>query len=69
MNDDAAAQLWDAQAEHDVGALISTYLKRHPAPAGALLYGDLHRWSENLRRDGQVRLEELGQRSPLRAVV
>jgi hypothetical protein len=54
------AERWDAQAEWDVGVFMRRYLKENPPPDGAVCAEDFHRWSEDLRCDGQARLQELG---------
>lgn len=59
--DSEAGKRWDARAEYDVGLLLARYLHENPAPSTAQFAQDLERWSQNLRRHGQSRLQELGQ--------
>lgn len=62
-----AAARWDAQAEVDVAALILGYLAQNPPPGASEAEADFRGWAQDLQRDGQARLAELGQRR-LRAV-
>jgi hypothetical protein len=58
--DDAAR--WDAQAEYDIGVLISRYLRQNPAPPGSRLLPDFAHAARDLQVAGQLRLDRLGQR-------
>lgn len=54
------AERWDAQAEYDMGVFMRRYLAENPPPDEAACAEDFRRWSEDLRCDGQARLQELG---------
>jgi hypothetical protein len=60
--DSEAVERWDAQAEFDVGVLISRYLSEHPPPPFSELASDLSLWSENLTQHGRASLEDFGVR-------
>lgn len=51
---------WEARTERDLGVLIRRYLAEHPAPGSSQVADDLNHWAQQLRDDGQARLEVLG---------
>jgi len=61
-DDHGQGEQWDAQAEHDIGVFILSYLDRHPAPAGSRIHPDLACAGRDLRAAGQMRLARLGMR-------
>lgn len=60
--DSEAGAKWDAQAQFDIGVLISRYLEAHAPPLGAEFAGDFERWGTSLRERGSGRLRVLGSR-------
>lgn len=51
---------WDARFELALATFIDRHLAADPPPAESQIAADARRWSQNLRRDGQARLEAMG---------